>query len=51
MIRDAKRNQKKILAITHSYLLDEWDFHYKRDRIPYSIVDIMKKVIRKMEEI
>jgi hypothetical protein len=51
MITDAKRNKKKILAITHSYLLDEWDFHYKRDRIPYSMIDIMKKVIRKIEEL
>jgi hypothetical protein len=51
MITDAKLNKKKILAITHSYLLDEWDFHYKRDRIPYSIIDIMQKVIKKIEEL
>ena len=51
MIIDAKQNKKKIIAITHSYLLDELDFHYKRDRIPFNIIDIMRNVIKKIEEL
>jgi len=36
---------KKLFAITHSYLLDENDLHYKRDKIEQNIHERMKILI------
>ena len=37
--------KKYIFAITHSYLLDSYDFHYTRDNIEQSIHERMKILI------
>ena len=39
------RENKKLFAITHSYLLDPFDIHYNRDNIEQNIYDRMKILI------
>ena len=41
---------KKIFGITHSYLLDPDDFHYKRDNIEQNIYERMKRLINIINE-
>ena len=49
MIINAILNEEKILAITHSYLLNEYDDHYKRDNITKSIYSVLQIVIDKIK--
>ncbi len=39
------KENKKLFGITHSYLLDPLDIHYKRDNIEQSIYERMEVLI------
>lgn len=43
---DAMKNNQKTLAITHSYLLDSKDFHYKRDNISPDIYTRLNNLLK-----
>lgn len=43
---DAIKNNKKALGITHSYLLDPEDFHYKRDSISPDIYTRLNNLLK-----
>ncbi|SEF40596.1 hypothetical protein SAMN05660865_00164 [Caloramator fervidus] len=45
MLINAIKNKDKVVAITHSYLFDENDFHYKRDNIKEPIYFRLQKLI------
>lgn len=49
MLLDAIKTNKKILGITHSYLLDPNDFHYKRDNIKEDIHFKLSEIIKAMK--
>ncbi|SDK83190.1 hypothetical protein SAMN05216497_101148 [Clostridium cochlearium] len=46
MLLDAIKTNKKVLGITHSYLLDPNDFHYKRDNIKEDIHFKLSQIIK-----
>ncbi|WP_027623135.1 hypothetical protein [Clostridium lundense] len=46
MLAQAIKDNKKALGITHSYLLDPEDFHYKRDNITKDIHFRLKELIK-----
>ncbi|KGK87563.1 hypothetical protein [Clostridium sp. HMP27] len=46
LLVDAMENNKKTLAITHSYLLDPEDFHYKRDNISPDIYTRLNNLLK-----
>jgi hypothetical protein len=48
MLKSAVIDNKRIVAITHSYLLYDSDFHYKRDAICETIYERLKKVINEL---
>ena len=50
MLRKGIYENKKIFGITHSYLLDPNDFHYKRDNIELNIYDRMEILINIINE-
>ncbi|HEY8891094.1 MAG TPA: hypothetical protein VIM70_12645 [Clostridium sp.] len=45
MLKKAIAKKRKVFGITHSYLLDPLDFHYKRDNIQPNIHERMKILI------
>jgi len=45
MLKKGISENKKLIGITHSYLLDPFDFHYKRDNIQPSIYERMNILI------
>ncbi|QBD86889.1 hypothetical protein EW636_04330 [Clostridium tetani] len=49
MLLDAIKTNKKVLGITHSYLLDPNDFHYKRDNIEEDIHFKLSELIKIMK--
>lgn len=46
LLINAIKEDKKALGITHSYLLDPEDFHYKRDNIKEDIHFRLNKLIK-----
>ncbi|SKA81420.1 hypothetical protein SAMN05443428_10457 [Caloramator quimbayensis] len=46
IINDALLNNSKVIGITHSYLFDDKDFHYKRDGIGQSIYSRLNDILR-----
>lgn len=49
ILLDAIKTNKKVLGITHSYLLDPNDFHYKRDNIKEDIHFKLNELIKTMK--
>lgn len=50
MLTKGIAEKKKLFAITHSYLLDPNDFHYKRDNLELSIHETMNILINIINE-
>lgn len=48
MINRARFKDEKIIGITHSYLLDSNDVHYKRDNISLNIFDVLLRIAEKI---
>ncbi len=48
MLSEARSQEKKVMAITHSYMLDPNDYHYKRDGIVDDIHTRLKALIETM---
>lgn len=48
MLKAAAIKNKKIVAVTHSYLLYDKDFHYERDAINETIYERLEKVIKEV---
>lgn len=48
MAGEAYRNNTRIVGITHSYLLDDEDYHYKRDGIEGSIYSRLEAILREI---
>lgn len=48
MTREALEKNIRIVGITHSYLLDENDIHYERDRIEGSIYSRLEKILKEI---
>lgn len=46
MINDALSNNSKVIGITHSYLFDDKDFHYKKDGINQSIYSRLNDILK-----
>lgn len=49
MVKTAALDNKKITAITHSYLFYDKDFHYERDNIDESIYERLEKVLEEVK--
>lgn len=48
MTREALESNTRIVAITHSYLLDDNDVHYKRDAIEGSIYSRLEEILKEV---
>lgn len=49
MVKAAAFEDRKVTAITHSYLFYDKDFHYERDNIDESIYDRLEKVLKEVK--